>query len=493
MATIAPSAEQTSARRRWWALAVIGLAQLLVIIDVTIMTIALPSAQQELGMSDSARQWAITAYTVAFGGLLLLGGRLADRLGRKNTLLVGALGFAIASAIGGAASSTGMLLAARAGQGVFAALLAPSTMSLLTITFTEPKERAKVFGIFSAIMMSGAAIGLVAGGALAEFLDWRWCLYINLPIAIVATVLGAFVLPKVERHRNTPLDWLSAVFGGGAIVSLVYALSEAGENGFGSALVLGLLGLAAGLIGAFVFRQAKAANPLLPLGIVTERARATAFLGIGFAGLGMFGMFLFLTYQLQGIMGYGPLEAGLAFLPFVGANILVSTQITRRLMPRYGARPMLVGGLLVLAAGLAIFTQLTPDSGYATLLLPTELLLGAGAGLIMPAAINAATAGLAARDSGIASAFITTSQQVGASIGTAALNTIAASATASVAAGGAAATVHGYATASGWAAGALVVGAVVAALLYRAPSAQQEPGRPDEPGTLEKPEPAAAR
>ncbi|PXY21285.1 MFS transporter [Prauserella muralis] len=468
MTTTAPAPVSTGAdRRRWWALAAVGLAQLLVIVDMTIMNIALPSAQRELGMSDAARQWAITAYTVAFGGLLLLGGRLADRLGRKNTLIAGTIGFALASAIGGAATGTEMLIAARAGQGVFAALLAPSTISLLTVTFQEPRERARVFGIFTVIMMSGAALGLLAGGALAEYLDWRWCLYINLPIAAVAAVLGAFVLPNVEKHRDTPLDWASAALGGGGIVALVYALSEAAESGFGSGLVLGLLGAAVVLLAAFGLRQARARGPLLPLSVVTDRARGAAFLGVGITAFGMFGMFLFLTYQMQVIMGYGPLLAGVAFLPFVAGNVLASTQLTTRLAPRTGPRPLLLGGLALLVAGMLLLTQLEASSSYLGLLLPAELLLGAGGGLVMPTVVNTATNGVAARDAGVASAFVTTSQQVGASVGTATLNTIATSATASTALGGAAATAHGYATASGWAAGVLTVGALVIAALFR--------------------------
>ncbi|GAB2972951.1 MFS transporter [Amycolatopsis acidiphila] len=218
-------------QRRWWALVAIGLAQPLVIVDTTIVNIALPSAPRELGMSDVARQWTISAYTLAFGGLLLLGGRLADRLGRKNTLIVGAIGFALASVVGGAATGPGMLIAARAAQGGFAALLAPSTLSLLTVTFTEARERAKAFGIYSAIMMSGAALGLIAGGALAEYLDWRWCLYVNLPLAAIAAVLDWSVLPKVEGHRETRLDWISAILGSGGIVSLVHALAEVATRG----------------------------------------------------------------------------------------------------------------------------------------------------------------------------------------------------------------------------------------------------------------------
>ncbi|OXM73287.1 MFS transporter [Amycolatopsis sp. KNN50.9b] len=454
--------------RKWLALAVVGLAQLLVIIDTTIVNIALPTAQADLGMSDVARQWTISAYTLAFGGLLLLGGRLADRLGRKNTLIVGALGFAAASALGGMASGPGLLIAARAAQGVFAALLAPSTLSLLTITFTEAKERAKAFGIFSAIMMSGGALGLVAGGALAEYASWRWCLYVNLPIAVAAAVAGWFVLPKVPGHRSTRLDWFSAVLGSAGIAGLVYGLSEAAGRGWGSAVVLGTLAAAVVLLAGFVFRQARVGNPLLPLHVVADRTRSSGFLTIAIAAFGMFGMFLFVTYQLQAIMGFGALGAGLAFLPFLAANVTVSTLLTRRLIPRTGPRPLLVIGLLLMAAGLAGLTQLSVDTSYWSLILPVTLVLGAGAGLAMPTVMNIATAGVEPKDSGVASAFITTSQQVGASIGTASLNTIAASATAS-AAGLAlpAATVHGYAVANGWAAGIVALGAIAVGVLVR--------------------------
>lgn len=448
-------------QRRWWALVAIGLAQLLVIVDTTIVNIALPSAQRELGMSDVARQWTITAYTLAFGGLLLLGGRLADRLGRKNTLIVGALGFAIASAVGGAASGPGMLIAARAAQGVFAALLAPSTLSLLTVTFTETKERAKAFGIFSAIMMSGAALGLLVGGALAEYLDWRWCLYVNLPLAAIAAILGWFVLPKVQGHRETQLDWISAILGSSGIVALVYALSEVATRGWGSGVVLGFIGAAVVLVGVFVFRQTRVDNPLLPLRILTDRTRSAGYLTIGAASFGMFGLFLFLTYQLQAIMHYGAFQAGLAFLPFLLGNVLVSTLLSRRLLPRTGPRPLLVIGILLMAAGLAVLTRLTPDASYWALIMPAELVIGAGAGFAMPVVMNTATARVAEQDTGVASAFITTSQQVGGSLGTASLNSIAASATASAAGLGAVgATVHGYAVATGWASGILVAAAI---------------------------------
>lgn len=475
--TLSAPAPTRRTQNRWWALVVIGMAQLLVIIDTTIVNIALPSAQRELGMSDVARQWTISAYTLAFGGLLLLGGRLADRLGRKNTLIIGALGFAIASAVGGAATGPAMLIGARAAQGVFAALLAPSTLSLLTITFTEAKERAKAFGIFSAIMMSGGALGLVAGGALAEYLDWRWCLYVNLPFAIIASVGAWFVLPKVEGHRETRLDWISAILGSGGIVGLVYALSEAATRGWGSSLVMSVLGVAIVLLAAFVFRQTRVPNPLLPIRILTDRTRASAYLSIGAASFGMFGMFLFLTYQLQGIMHYGAFQAGVAFLPFLLGNVLVSTLLSRRLLPRTGPRPLLVTGLLLMAAGLALLTQLSTGSSYWGLILPVELVLGAGAGLAMPTVMNIATARVNPADAGVASAFITTSQQVGASLGTASLNTIASSATASAAGlGVAGATVHGYAVANGWAGAILAAAGIGVGLLVGGKRQAQDRG-----------------
>ncbi|WP_370944697.1 MFS transporter [Amycolatopsis sp. cg5] len=452
------------ARRRWWALGALALAQLLVIIDTTVVNIALPSTQRDLGMSDVARQWTISAYTLAFGGLLLLGGRLADRLGRKNTLLIGITGFALASAVGGAADGAAMLIAARATQGVFAALLAPSTISLLTLTFTDPKERAKAFGYFSAIIMSGAAVGLILGGALTEYLNWRWCLYVNLPIAVLAGVAGWFVLPKVPGHRTAKLDWLSGLLGSAGIVALVYGLSEAASQGWGSGLVLSCLGIAVAALVAFVVRQGMLPNPLLPLNVVTDRRRAAGYLTIGVASFGMFGMFLFLTYQLQAILGYGALAAGLAFLPLLGANLLVSSQISRRLLPRFGPRPFWVIGLTLLACGLFLLVWLTPGASYFGLILPAEVLLGAGVGLAMPVVMNVATSGIEPKDAGVASAFITTSQQVGASLGTASLNTIAASATVGTSA---TAIVHGYATASGWAAGIVLVMACVVGALAR--------------------------
>lgn len=458
MTTTAPP----RATSRWLALAALGLAQLMVVLDTTVVTIALPSAQHALGMSDTGRQWTISAYTLTFGGLLLLGGRLADRLGRRGTLLVGIAGFALASAVGGAAPSAGWLIGARAAQGMFAALLAPSTMSLLTLTFTDPRERGKAFGIFSAIMMSGSALGLTVGGALTEFLDWRWSLYVNIPIAVLAGLGAWFAVPATAGHRETKLDWTSAALSCGGVVLLVHALSEVAVSGWNSLSVLGFFALAIVLLGWFVFRQARHPHPLLPLAVVRDRARAVAYLTVGAASFGAFGMFLFLTYQFQAVMGYGALTAALAFLPTLGANMLTATQLSGRLLPRVGPRPLLAGGLFVLACGLVLATRLTPDASYVAVILPMQLLLGIGAGLAMPVVLNVATRDVGARDAGAASAFVTTSQQVGASLGTAALNTIATTVSAGLATP--AAIVHGYTTAAAWA--AVIVGlAALTALL----------------------------
>jgi MFS family permease len=443
-------------------LVVVGLAQLLVVVDTTIINIALPSARLELGMSETAAQWTLTAYTLAFGGLLLLGGRLADRWGRRKALITGSLGFALASCLGGTAGDAAALIAARAAQGVFAALLAPATLSILAVTFTEPAARTRAFSALSAIAMSGSAVGLLAGGALAQFLDWRWCLLVNLPPA-VATAVGAwFALPPMAGAGRSRLDWLSAAIGGGGIAVLAYALSGATDSGAAPRLSLIALGLA--LLTVFGIRQHIVANPLLPLSIVADRTRGAACVSIVATGFGMFGMFLFLTFQLQDVLHFRPLVTGLAFLPFVVANAVAATWLTRRLLPHVGVRSLLAGGMLVLAVGLALLTRLGDSTPYWTLIAPAEAVLGIGAGLSVPSAINRATAGVRPGESGIAAAFATTSQQVGASLGTAALNAIALSAAGTAA-------VRGYGVASGWAA-AVVAGTAVAVAVLAGQSTQ---------------------
>ncbi|MFB7595508.1 MFS transporter [Streptomyces sp. NPDC056160] len=462
--------------RRWWGLVIIALAQLMVVLDATIVNIALPSAQKALGMSDGNRQWVITAYTLAFGGLLLLGGRIADLVGRKRTFIIGLAGFAVASAIGGAAQSPGMLFGARALQGVFGAVLAPSALSLMTTTFTDPRERGKAFGIYGAIAGAGAAIGLLLGGILTSYANWRWCLYVNIPIAAVAVIGAVILLHDRPGHSGSKLDIPGVILGCGGLVAVVYGFSEAEPRGWGDSLVVSLLAGGVVLLVAFVFWQMKAKHPLLPLRVVADRNRAGSFLTMGLATIGMFGLFLFMTYYFQGILGYTPVRSGLAFLPMSAMIILGSTQISARLLPRTPPRLLMVPGMLLAASGLLVLTQLGVDSAYATHVLPAELLLGLGMGLTFMPVFSTATQGVRPQDAGVTSAMVNTSQQVGGSLGTALLNTIATSATttyigshltdpsrkAQVLREG---IVHGYTQAIWWGVAAMLLAAVVSGVL----------------------------
>ena len=478
-----PSAPPTeggaATRAQWWILVVIAGAQLMVVLDTTIMIIALPSAQHSLGFSNTDRQWVVTAYTLGFGGLLLLGGRISDMIGPKRTLMIGVVGFAVASSLGGAAQNTGMLIGARALQGMFGALLAPSVLSLLATTFTDPRERGRAFGIYASIAIGGAAFGLILGGLLTQYLDWRWCLYVNLPIALAVGVGVFTMIPKRSGHSGVQLDVRGAVLGCSGLVALVYGLGEAASAGWSSSRVIGPLAAAVVLLALFVLAQTKVSSPLLPMRILTDRNRAGSFLAIILAVLGMYGTFLFLTYLLQTVDGYSPLKTGAAFLPLMVVNGLAATQLASRLMAHLRTRLLVVPGLLIAAVGVALLTQLTPGAPYVSHILPTELLLGLGLGIALVPCISTATNNAEPRDVGITSATTNTSQQIGASVGTALLNTIAATATAAYlashrlsAAAVSQATVHGFAVASAWAAGSLVLGAVVGGVLINA-----HPGR----------------
>ncbi|MFE2215552.1 MFS transporter [Streptomyces canus] len=481
--SVTQSAESADPRR-WWGLVVIALAQLMVVLDATIVNIALPSAQQDLGMSDANRQWVITAYTLAFGGLLLLGGRIADLVGRKRTFVIGLVGFAAASALGGAATGSGMLFAARALQGAFAAVLAPSALSLLTTTFTDPKERGKAFGIYGALAGSGSAIGFIVGGLLTEYLDWRWCLYVNVPIAVAAVFGALALLHDRPGHAGARLDVPGALLGCGGLVAIVYGFSEAQPRGWSDPLVLTLIAGGVVLLAVFVWWQSRAPMPLLPLHIVKDRNRAGCFLTMGLAVIGMFGLFLFMTYYLQVVMAYSPVRTGLAFLPMTAAIIVGSTQISARLMNRVPPRMLMAPGMVLAASGMLILTQMTVTSSYATEILPALLLMGLGMGLTFMPVFATATAGVAPHDSGVTSATINTSQQVGGSIGTALLNTIATtSSTAYVAAhltdpskkalvvreG----VVHGYTVAIWWAVGIMLLAGLIAGLMVTAKPPKQ--------------------
>ncbi|MFI6951474.1 MFS transporter [Streptomyces sp. NPDC050422] len=469
--------------RRWKALIFIALAQLMVVLDATIVNIALPSAQQDLGISDGNRQWVITAYALAFGGLLLFGGRIADLWGRKRAFLVGLTGFAAASVLGGAAQGEAMMLGARALQGVFGALLAPAALSLLAVTFTEARERAKAFGIYGAIAGGGGAVGFILGGTLTEYLNWRWTFFVNVPFAIVAALGAYFVIREPAGGRNrAPLDIPGVLLSSLGLVSLVYGFTHAESAGWSDALTIGMFVASAVLIGAFLVTEAKVKAPLLPLRVPADRNRGGVYLSLGLAVIAMFGTFLFLTYYLQVVQGYSPIRTGLAFLPMVAGMITGSTQIGARLMTRVPPRLLMGPGFLVAAAGMLFLTRMDIGSSYAGLVLPGLLLLGLGMGTAFMPAMSLATYGVQPRDAGVASAMVNTSQQVGGAIGTALLNTIAASATTAYltahAAGAttpaaqklvqARAMVDGYSSATWWAVGILVLAAGIALTMIKA-------------------------
>jgi EmrB/QacA subfamily drug resistance transporter len=478
MSTPLRLAEETTrgpADRRRMALAIIALAQLMIALDATIVSIALPWAQRDLGASDAERQWVITAYTLAFAGLLLVGGRIADTIGRKRTFVIGLAGFALASAVGGSAGSFLLLLASRAAQGAFAALLAPTALSLIAVTFTQPRERARAFAVYGAIAGSGAALGLLLGGVLTQYFGWRWCLYVNVPIAVAAAISGWRVLSGATGGQRQSLDFPGVLFATAGLVALVYACSDAVSSGWGSGRVIGFLVASAVLLCAFVAREARTDAPLLPLHIVLDRNRGGAYLAAAFAIAGMFGAFLFLTYYLQVVLRYSPLQAGLAFLPLTLASQAGSWGIAAVLMPRVPARWIMAPGTLTAAAGMLILTQIQVDSGFVTHVLPAEILLGIGIACVMAPAFNVGTRGVDPRQAGVAAATVNAATQIGASLGTAILNAIAASATAAYLAGFRPspaivnqALVHGYAVATAWAAGLLVLGAVSTAVLIDA-------------------------
>jgi EmrB/QacA subfamily drug resistance transporter len=459
--------------RRWAILAILGIAQLMVVLDATIVNIALPSAQKALHFSNDNRQWIVTAYSLAFGSLLLLGGKISDLFGRKWTFIAGLIGFALASAVGGAAQSFVMLAAARAFQGAFGALLAPAALSLLTTTFTETSERNKAFGIFGAIAGSGASVGLLLGGLLTQYLNWRFSMYVNALFAIIA-VSGAVTL----LHNQAPVTKPRIDIPGVATVSLgllalVYGFNHAETTSWGNALTLGVLAAGVVLLAVFAAIERRVASPLLPPRVVLDRNRAAAYISMGLAAIAMFGVFLFLTYYLQVNRGYSPVTTGLAFLPMTLVVMVTAVVATTRLRSRVGPRPLVVTGMALGAVAMLILRGIGMDSSYAGDILPALVVMGAGLGLVFSTVMNNATLGVEPADAGVASATVNAAQQIGASLGTALLSTLAASAATSFAAGQrptpaliAQAAIHGYTTAFTVSAGVFAAAAVMAGLLF---------------------------
>jgi EmrB/QacA subfamily drug resistance transporter len=469
--------------RRWLILAVLAVAQLMVILDATIVNIALPSAQEDLGFGDESRQWIITAYALAFGSLLLLGGRLSDLFGRKWMFIAGLGGFSVASAIGGAAQSFEVLVGARALQGVFGAMLAPASLALLTDTFTDPAERRKATGVYGAIAGGGGAIGLLLGGLLTEYASWRWCLYVNLGFAIPAGFAALRLLHHQPAKVKPRLDLPGVLTASTGIFALVYGFSSAETNGWDAGITLASFAAAIVLLGAFVALQRRVANPLLPLRVVLDRTRGGAYIAVALAGAGMFGVFLFLTYYLQETLGFSPVEAGLGFLPMTAALLIAVGMASGKLLPRVGPKPVVTGGMLLAATGMLILTQVTVDSTYAGGVLPGLLVTGFGIGLIMASVMSGATLGVKPSDAGVASAMVNTGQQIGGSIGTALLSTLSSSAVTSYMDGRQqtpdvleSAAVHGYTTAFWISAAIFAAGAVICGFLLRPGVPELAPG-----------------
>ncbi len=457
---------------RWLILVIVAIAQLMVVLDSTVVNIALPSAQRALDFPNSDRQWVVTAYALAFGSLLLVGGRLGDMFSRKRVFITGLIGFALSSALGGAATSFGMLVAARTLQGAFGAILAPAALGTLVATFRDPRERGRAFGVFGSVAGGGGAVGLILGGVLTQYFSWRWTLYVNLIPAAIA-VAGALVYIATNRPDVRPrMDWAGAVLASTGLFALVFGFSHAELAGWTAALTIGSLVAGVILLAGFVFAESRVAQPLLPLRVVLDRARGGSYLSVGLAGIAIFGIFLFLTYYLQEIKGYSPVTSGLAFLPMIACILLSSNISSIVLLQRVGPRALIVTGMLLGGGAMAYLTQLTVTSSYATSVVPALVAMGLGFGMIFAPAINTATAGVARRDSGVASALVNTMQQVGGSIGTAALSTVALTATTSYLVAhhaspgaAAAAAVHGYTVAFTVSAALFGIGALVAGLL----------------------------
>jgi EmrB/QacA subfamily drug resistance transporter len=459
------------ADRRWLVLVVVAIAQLMVVLDSTIVNIALPSAQQSLGFANSDRQWVVTAYALAFGSLLLVGGRLGDMYSRKWVFITGLIGFAVASAIGGAAVSFMMLVAARALQGAFGAILAPSALGTLISTFRDPRERGRAFAVFGAVAVGGGAVGLILGGVLTQYLSWRYTLFVNLIFAAIAAA-GALAYIRSSRPAEPPrMDWPGAVLACAGLFLIVFGFSRAETAGWTATLTLGSLVLGAVLLTAFVVAEQRSSHPLLPLRVILDRTRGGSYVAVGITGIAIFGIFLFLTYYMQQVKGYSPLTTGLLFLPLT-AGILVASTLYSVVASRVGPRPLITAGMLLSAGGTAYLAQLTVTSSYLAGVLPALLIMGLGFGMIFAPSVNTATAGVPRQDSGVASALVNTMQQVGGSIGISVLSTIAASATTSYLIAHhtgpqapAIAATHGYTLAFTISAALLGLGAILAILM----------------------------
>jgi EmrB/QacA subfamily drug resistance transporter len=447
----------------WVVLVLICVAQFMVVLDATIVNVALPSIQKDLGLSEANLQWIINAYTLVFGGFLLLGGRAGDLLGRKRLFLIGLAIFTTASLLDGLATSSGMLIGTRALQGLGAALISPAALSIVSTTFAEGRERARALGVWAAIAIGGSAVGLILGGVLTQSFSWPWIFFVNVPVGVVGFVLSLRIVPESkDEHAHRSYDIAGAVTVTGGLMALVYAIVKAETAGWGSATTIGFFVLAAALLASFVVVELRSAEPLVRLSIFRVRSLTTANLVMFLVASGLFAMFFFNTLYIQRVLGYGPLEAGLAFLPFT-AGIMVSAGLASNFATRVGVRPIAAIGMLLTVGGMIWLAQLPVHGSYAADVLPSLLLSSLGMGAVFMPLTLVATTGLEDKDQGLASGLFNTSQQIGGALGLAILSTIAASRTAHVGGGQSASLVAGFHWA--FAGGALFVAAALVAML----------------------------
>ena len=448
----------------WVVLVLICLAQFMVVLDATVVNVALPSIQKDLHLGEANLQWIVNAYTLVFGGFLLLGGRAGDLLGRKRLFLAGIVVFTVASLLNGLSTSSGMLIGFRGLQGLGAAFISPAALAIITTTFEEGSDRSKALGVWAAIASGGAAAGLVLGGALTELLSWPWIFYVNVPVGVATFLFSLRLVPESKdelTHRT--FDVAGAVTATGGLMGLVYAIVQAEQKGWGSATTIGFFVLAVALLVSFVVIEQRSAEPLVRLSIFRVRSLTAANLVMLLVACGLFAMFFFNSLYIQRVLGYGPLKAGLAFLPFT-AGIMVSAGITSQFAARLGIRLFAVIGMIVTAVGMLLLTRIPVHGHYVTDVLPSILLNSIGMGAVFVTLTMVATTGLANEDQGLASGLFNTSQQIGGALGLAILSTIAAGRTRGP---GPEQLVHGYHYAFAGAAAFVLGGLVLLALLLR--------------------------
>jgi EmrB/QacA subfamily drug resistance transporter len=425
----------TRETNKWLVLVLVCFAQFMVVLDATIVNVALPSIQTDLGLSEANLQWIVNAYTLVFGGFLLLGGRAGDLIGRKRLFLGGIVVFTVASLLNGLAVNEGMLIGSRALQGLGAAFISPAALSIISTTFEEGAERARALGVWAAIAIGGAALGLVLGGLLTELLSWPWIFFVNVPVGIVVFALALRLIPESrDEHAHRSFDVAGAVSVTGGLMSLVYAIVKAETAGWGSATTIGFFALAAILLASFVVIELRSKAPLVRLSIFRVRSLLTANVVMLLVASGIFAMFFFNTLYIQRVLGYGPLEAGLAILPFT-AGVMLSAGLASQFAPRVGVRPVAALGMLVSAIGMLLLVRLPVDGTYVADVLPSLIVTSLGMGAVFMPLTLIATTGLEDEDQGLASGLFNTSQQIGGALGLAILSTLAASKTTS--AGGA--------------------------------------------------------